>query len=457
MSKFLDETGLAYFWGKIKAYVASHQGVLSYLVTHPETTPHAIFPFMFNDIAFLQSRGGSVKIYYDNVEQTVDLGNCFDGSPNYGLYLTTTNITSVVVEITCPFDEWGSNIFSWGNDIYVDFGLGWTYPRSIEVEVMNSNYQDDVWTSYFSTSDNNKTYFVAQVQHIPVGASDAGAGFNKIRISFSDFPYNSLRLAEIGVYTWCSEGVRKTYMSRGRDDGVWRSITPWTTNVFSLGSSSKKWNNVWTHNINGVEAQNIYSASNPPPDEVYIGSSAPSGSSERLWIDTNNPSIASTIFDAIYPVGSIYMSVNSTSPATLFGGTWQQIQDRFLLSAGSTYTAGDTGGEAEHTLTLNESPAHTHTRGTMDITGMIRCGSEYDKGNSSYDAYGVSGAFFFRTGTDNEWGSTTSASSGNYDAVRNVNFKASKSWTGETDSKGGSQAHNNMPPYLVVYMWKRIA
>lgn len=71
-------------------------------------------------------------------------------------------------------------------------------------------------------------------------------------------------------------------------------------------------------------------------------------------IDTSSSSI-----DA-YPVGSIYMSVNSTSPASLFGGTWQQIKDRFLMCAGSTYKAGGTGGEASHTLTVKEMPSHSH-------------------------------------------------------------------------------------------------
>lgn len=47
----------------------------------------------------------------------------------------------------------------------------------------------------------------------------------------------------------------------------------------------------------------------------------------------------------IFPVGSIYTSINSTNPATLFGGTWEQIQGRFLLSASSSYAAGDTGGQ----------------------------------------------------------------------------------------------------------------
>lgn len=115
----------------------------------------------------------------------------------------------------------------------------------------------------------------------------------------------------------------------------------------------------------------------------------------------------------IYPVGSIYMSANSTSPATLFGGTWEQIQDTFLLSAGSTYTAGDTGGEATHTLTVDEIPSHTHTYFEIDINAGQ--GRQANWGNDIY-------------------GRTTN-----------------------TGSTGGGQAHNNMPPYLVVYMWKRTA
>ena len=64
-----------------------------------------------------------------------------------------------------------------------------------------------------------------------------------------------------------------------------------------------------------------------------------------------------TLLDTIYPIGSIYMSVNATSPAVLFGGTWEQIQDTFLLAAGTNYTGGDTGGSTEH----NHNIAHTHT------------------------------------------------------------------------------------------------
>lgn len=67
------------------------------------------------------------------------------------------------------------------------------------------------------------------------------------------------------------------------------------------------------------------------------------------------------LIDSIYPVGSIYMSVNSTNPQTLFGGTWQRIQGRFLFAADSKHAAGSTGGEETHQLTAREIPNHKHS------------------------------------------------------------------------------------------------
>ena len=64
------------------------------------------------------------------------------------------------------------------------------------------------------------------------------------------------------------------------------------------------------------------------------------------------------ILNSIYPIGSVYISTSAVSPADLFGGTWQRIQGRFLLGADSTYSAGSTGGEETHTLTVDEIPAH---------------------------------------------------------------------------------------------------
>lgn len=138
-------------------------------------------------------------------------------------------------------------------------------------------------------------------------------------------------------------------------------------------------------------------------------------SSNGEWGEWAN---ATSKLDA-YPVGSIYMSVNSTSPASLFGGTWEQLKDRFLLGAGSTYSNGVTGGAATVTLTLNQIPAHTHDLNVVSLDNT---------GSASTDQI--------------TYGKTT--------GTKYINDNS-------MEKAGGGASHNNMPPYLVVYMWKRTA
>lgn len=128
----------------------------------------------------------------------------------------------------------------------------------------------------------------------------------------------------------------------------------------------------------------------------------------------------------VYPVGAIYMSAAATNPGTLFGfGTWEQIKDVFLLAAGDTYAGGSVGGEAAHSLSQAEMPAHYHT---------------IHYGNNSGEYYTAAIGF---------------------PAVMTSNgANVQKSWGAEmcrTADKGGGEAHNNMPPYLAVYAWKRTA
>ena len=126
--------------------------------------------------------------------------------------------------------------------------------------------------------------------------------------------------------------------------------------------------------------------------------------------------ISSTIFDNIYPVGSIYMSVNSTNPSNLFGGTWTQLKDRFLLGAGSTYTNGSTGGSATQRLSVDNLPSHTHPQYIATTGGSTQANLDYDG-----------------------W-------------VSNGKAVAQGIPTGAT---GQGTKFNIMPPYLVVYMWQR--
>ena len=120
-----------------------------------------------------------------------------------------------------------------------------------------------------------------------------------------------------------------------------------------------------------------------------------------------------------YPVGAIYMSVFDTSPASLFGGTWERLKDRFLLAAGDTYEALTMGGEAEHTLTVNEMPQHNH-----DFQ------ASYSEAATGSEVNGK----ILAGGDDNSW---------------LWNFA-------RTNDSGWNAPHNNMPPYLAVYMWARV-
>lgn len=146
----------------------------------------------------------------------------------------------------------------------------------------------------------------------------------------------------------------------------------------------------------------------------------------------------------IYPVGAIYLSTNSTSPAQLFGGTWTQIEDTFLLTAGQIYTAGDTGGEASVALTVGNLAPHTH--GEAQLTGSFRWGAARFGGTNSTS--GIVGQTRSNTTT---YFSTTNSS----EVSNTVGFTVDA--THEHDSVGNSTPHNNMPPYLVVYAWQRTA
>lgn len=142
--------------------------------------------------------------------------------------------------------------------------------------------------------------------------------------------------------------------------------------------------------------------------------------------DGNNGYSAKELLGAVYPVGSLYMSVNETDPGTLFGGTWERLKDRFLLAAGDTYAAGATGGEATHTLTISEMPNHMHesimANGDMDYKILYGTGGNIQTNAGSVQYTSGSGSFELKT-----------------------------------ISSGGSQPHNNMPPFIAVYVWKRTA
>lgn len=149
-------------------------------------------------------------------------------------------------------------------------------------------------------------------------------------------------------------------------------------------------------------------------DGVGIGMVPEKPNTLQIAFDTEfRGKVSGTIFDAIYPVGSIYFAYNHVDPGTLFGGTWVRISNAFLWAVDSSGTIGTTGGSKTHTLTVNELPVHSH-------------GSVYSQN---------------ATGTKSQAWYSSSGDKLAYGVV-------------ET---GGGAAHNNMPPYIQVSVWRRTA
>lgn len=145
-----------------------------------------------------------------------------------------------------------------------------------------------------------------------------------------------------------------------------------------------------------------------------------------------------------FPAGAVYMSLAPTDPSKLFGGQWQALNEgRVLLGANSSYPAGSKGGETSHRLTTSEMPSHSHS------ASLSSAGSHYHRtfgtGNKDGGGFGTNSQSCMGCwgDWDNPWFNTSSAGSHSHSV--------------SLYSAGGSSSHNNMQPYLAVYMWTCIS
>ena len=147
-----------------------------------------------------------------------------------------------------------------------------------------------------------------------------------------------------------------------------------------------------------------------------------------------------------WPIGSIYISVTNTNPSKWFGGTWVAFgTGRCLVGVDTSQsefkTVMKTGGAKTHTLNTNQIPKHNH--GSANISG-----SHY-----AYDYVGdrANGAFSENVVNDNGVGFSTSS-------INQTPWKQFIFNSNHTHSDvGKGQAHNNLQPYITVYMWRRTA
>ena len=152
-----------------------------------------------------------------------------------------------------------------------------------------------------------------------------------------------------------------------------------------------------------------------------------------------------TLLDLMYPVGSLYLSTAETDPGTTLGGTWQRIEDRFLLAAGQTYTAGATGGQAVQTLTEQHLPPHIH-----HLEGFTSVDSTTHDHGVPNIAQGGSGS--------GAYAESWSGGSGSRE-LRSDAICINHDHTVDLDSQptGGGQSFDILPPYLAVYVWQRLS
>ena len=223
-----------------------------------------------------------------------------------------------------------------------------------------------------------------------------------------------------------------------------------------------------------------------PLYDLYID---PTGSDISSIVDRRDESYAQYMLSEqlrpYWPVGAIYISVSNIEPSTLFGGVWEQISGRFLIGCGGTggFNPGDTGGSWNHTITTNHLPAHTHevninTQGANANVYVyrIRDGAGYDFA-MTFMSWCDSGAAKQDSGLQNyvpaDWdypygyqGSTVAEpvnpppiapSHGGVDQLSLAQSAHAHTVTGYTGSAGSGNAMDIKPPYLSVYMWKRVS
>ena len=217
-------------------------------------------------------------------------------------------------------------------------------------------------------------------------------------------------------------------------DGVSQSFTVGKTYNFQLqaidGSTSDELSTVESSIFNLVDGKVAFSVLKDNDSNYHLGFNGMPNNDYMVTANNkpiidNNGDLILDILNKIYPVGSLYMSVNSTSPATLFGGTWEKMTGGFIYGCVSNVGNGNGTGTStnSHTLTVAEMPSHYHDKITLS-----------------------------------KWYLSQWATSGDVDSIlTGGSSKTNGSNAFRTSNAGGGQGHSHNIPYMAVHIWKRTA
>lgn len=330
--------------------------------------------------------------------------------------LTTSNgVTMGVATIISP----SSNVFS----IVVTDSRG--YSTSTSVTIASSNFINYIPLTI-------STYAI--VRNAPTDG--------KVNISVGGNYYNGSFGSESNTLT-----IQYRYRVKNGTWGNWTTIsnTNYTYAITDFQLSGFNYQTQYDFELKVVDKINTLTITG-----IVVSKGVPIVNWEDSFFNVNGELRRNNqnIMLSLYPVGSIYMSVNSTSPETLFGGTWEQIKDKFLLACGNTYSNGSTGGSAS---------LQSHTHSIPSLSGTANSSTHTHVVTTKTTSYGSGSQTYWRClswpGTNADFSQTVYTNNGSADGSHTHSVTTNASTSGSS----GSGNSGNMPPYLAVFIWKRIS
>lgn len=307
-------------------------------------------------------------------------------------------------------------------------------------------FKPSISSSAFSLKSINDSTIVLNAKATYYNASLGFKTSNPITVTVLNSAGSTVKTLKSSEYSVSGNNLTITNLSIGQSgtDKIGQTYTLRITDTFDKAESS-----------------NAISAAVPTfeagKDSFQINGNLYIASSTR----TNATEIRTLIWQKVYPVGAIYTSTSSTSPASLFGGTWEQLKDRFLVGAGNTYAVNATGGatSASHSHTVNShnhsvpGVSHSHTNGSLlaCITFDAQTGiaTRWTTARGGYTATGLKKSSEV-VGNNSAWWSEATEVNGTTAATTPAGTTSGNSSPGTN-----AQTVATLPPYLAVYMWKR--